>query len=179
MYSVIRFCVLVDSAPIIQMREECENDRIKYFVKRAEYRHFHDLAGEPVEFERNIHVGRTRIQLLKYIHETLAEESVTPSQFKGRIIFMSMYNDMNWWQNLNEDECRQNAIQVSSYAKNFKPGRWSFLGSGDEEKWYGILVHNPLGELELNSGDYDARIRQERASTIQNRISTCKRRAPE
>ena len=67
-----------------------------------------------------------------------------PSQFKGRIIFMSMCNDVNWWQNENEDVCRQNAMQVSSYAKDFEPGRWSFLGLGDEEKWCGSLIDKPL-----------------------------------
>ena len=77
----------------------------------------------------------------------LAEESAQPSQFKGRIIFMSLY------------VCHRNAIRVASFARDFEPGRRSFLGPGNEEKWYGSLIETPFGELELYSGDYDERVR--------------------
>ena len=39
----------------------------------------------------------TPIEILKYVQEMLAGEGVKPSQFKGSIAFMSMYNDINWW----------------------------------------------------------------------------------
>ena len=56
---------------------------------------------------------------------------------------MSMYNDINWLQNKKESVCRENAIRVAPLAKNFKPGRWSFLGLGHEEKRYGSLIVKP------------------------------------
>ena len=62
------------------------HDRIKYFVESTEYRQLHDFAGGLVEFAWRRYVGRTRIQLLKYRQDTLAEDDVTPSEFKGRII---------------------------------------------------------------------------------------------
>ena len=67
-------------------------------------------------------------------------------QFKGRIIFMSMFNDMSWGSEDNEQECNANADLVSVYARRFPPGRWSFLGPGSEKKWYSTDGSKPQGE---------------------------------
>ena len=52
----------------------------------------------------------------------------------GRIIFMSMFNDISCGSRDNEKECESNAKFVSLYAKRFGVGQWSFLGSGSEKK---------------------------------------------
>ena len=89
MYSVIFGPnVFVEGAPNIQMGTHLEKERIKYFVESTAYRQLHDLAGELVEFVRRKNSEQSPIQLLKYIQEMFAEEGVSPSQFKGRIIFM-------------------------------------------------------------------------------------------
>ena len=59
---------------------------------------------------------------------------INPDQFEGRIIFVSMFNDIDWTQNGHFSECILNAREVSDYAKKFLRGHWSFLGPGDEEK---------------------------------------------
>ena len=119
------------------------DDRIKYFVESMEYRQLHDFAGGLVEFAWRRYVGQTRIQLLKYRQLTLAEDGVTPSEFKGRIIFKCTRLELVA-KNKNENLFRQNAIQVASCAKDFELGRWSFLGFGEEEEWYGSLIDKPL-----------------------------------
>ena len=58
----------------------------------------------------------------------------------GRIIFMSMFNDISW-----EKECESNAQFVSLSAKKFG-GQWSFLGLGSEKKWSSISEDSPPGE---------------------------------
>ena len=72
--------------------------------------------------------------------------SVEPADFTGRIIFMSMFNDISWGSKDNEQECELSAQLVSIYAKRFSPGRWSFLGPGSEKKWYSTRESKPLGE---------------------------------
>ena len=67
-----------------------ETKRITYFVESAEWRALSDVTGEPVDFAKKIYVGLTSIDILENIEEMLAEGSVQPSQFKGKIIFMSM-----------------------------------------------------------------------------------------
>ena len=42
--------------------------------------------------------------------------------------------------------CWYTARRVAQFAENFKPGQRSFLGPGDEERWYGSLIKKPHGE---------------------------------
>ena len=72
--------------------------------------------------------------------------SVKPEEFTGRIIFMSMFNDISWRSQDNEQECESNANFVSIYARRFSPGRWSFFGLGSEKKWYSTNDSKPQGE---------------------------------
>ena len=51
---------------------------------------------------------------------------------------MSMFNDISWGSEDNEQECELSAKLVSIYARRFPPGRWSFLGPGSERN--GILL---------------------------------------
>ena len=59
---------------------------------------------------------------------------------------MSMFNDISWGSEDNEQECESNAILVSFYARRFSPGRWSFFGPGSEKKWYSTHDTRPQGE---------------------------------
>ena len=72
----------------------------------------------------------------------------TPENFKGRIKFMSMLNDISCGSKDKEKECLSNAKLVSLYAKRFPKGQWSFigLGPGPENKWYAIREDSPLGD---------------------------------
>ena len=66
--------------------------------------------------------------------------------FKGRIIFMSMYNDIDWRKRGNRENCFANAHRVTKHARTFTRGHWSFLGPGSEKKWYGTHVSTTDGQ---------------------------------
>ena len=53
---------------------------------------------------------------------------------QDRIIFMSMFNGIDWTQKGNDGICISNSEEVKEYARH-----WTFLGLGDEKKWYGTL----------------------------------------
>ena len=74
--------------------------------------------------------------------------SEKPEDSAGRIIFMSMFNDISWGSQDNEQECELNANLVSVYARRFSPGRWSFFGPGSEKKWYSTHDSKPQGECD-------------------------------
>ena len=83
------------------------------------------------------------MQLLQEIQQLMDDEiKVHPRDFKGRIILMSMYNDIEWAQKNNEDMCRQNLSCVPAYAKRFLTGCWTFLGSEDVENGTGLSLTN-------------------------------------
>ena len=69
-----------------------------------------------------------------------------PSEFKGRIVFMSMFNEILWGSEDNERDCNANTTLVSLFAKRFPAGRWTFLGLGSEMKWYSTHDSKPRGE---------------------------------
>ena len=73
----------------------------------------------------------------------------TPSNFTGRILFMSMFNDILCGTKDNEEEeCLANARLVSLYARKFGKGEWSFIGPGSEKKWYSMKEDSPQGILD-------------------------------
>ena len=87
--------------------------------------------GKPMEFEWNVFPGFTTLQLVQEVQE-LMNKMGEPEQFQGRIIFMSMFNDIIWRSKDNEQESELSAKLVSTCAKRLSPGRWSFLGPGFE-----------------------------------------------
>ena len=76
----------------------------------------------------------------------LARKNIQPEEFKDRIIFMSMFNDIDWSKRKNDENCILNAEKVKNYAMKFSQGHWTFLGPGSEEKWYGSSSYAQKGE---------------------------------
>ena len=98
-------------------------DKLTWFNSSSQYRACDTIDGEPMEFEWNIFPGFTTLQVCHKVQELLSRLSVTPEKFTGRIIFMSMFNDISWGSKDNEQECELSANLVSIYAKRFSPGR--------------------------------------------------------
>ena len=105
---------------------------------RAErsYRDYDAIDGEPTEIEWNIFPGFTTLQLCDKISDLLSSMGQTPESFTGRILFMSMFNDISCDRKDNKDECLRNANFVRTFAVRFGIGQWSFIGPGSEKKWY-------------------------------------------
>ena len=72
--------------------------------------------------------GFTTLTFLKDIQMDLERKNVEPENFKDRIIFMFMFNDIEWKKN--DENCISNAEKVKNYSKRFPPGHWTFLGPG-------------------------------------------------
>ena len=103
--------------------------RISCFVENP---HLFDIAGKPLVFEWRIFPGHTKIQLLTEILDMFKSDKMHPHQVKGRIIFMSRYNDKDWDRKRNEDVRKENSADAASCAKIFPEGRWTFRGQRDE-----------------------------------------------
>ena len=68
-------------------------DKLTWFKSSSQYRAWDTIDGELMEFEWNIFPGFTTMQLVDKVQE-FVNKMVDPSQFQGRIIFMSMFNDI-------------------------------------------------------------------------------------
>ena len=85
------------------------------------------------------------MQLSEEVKRLLYRIGETPENFTGRILFMSMFNDISCGTKDNEQECLANAQLVSSFARKFGKGQWSFIGRGYEKKWYSMKEDSPQG----------------------------------
>ena len=103
-------------------------DRLTWFKSSSVYRALDRIDGEPMEFDWNIFQGFTTLELSHKVQELLLRLSVTPEKFTGRIIFMSMFNDISWGSRDYKKEFESNAQLVFFFAKRFGAGQWSFLG---------------------------------------------------
>ena len=117
-----------------------------WFKSSPQYRALDTIDGEPMEFEWKISPEFTTLQLCNKVQELLSKLSVTPEKNSGRIIFMSMFNDISWGSKDNKEECESNAQLVSLFARRFGAGQCSFLGPGSEKMWYSISEDSPEGE---------------------------------
>ena len=106
-------------------------------ITEKSYRDYDGINGEPTEFEWNIFPGFTTLQLCGKINDLLSDLGETPETFTGRILFMSMFNDISCDRKGNKDECLANAgVVMKVLARRFGVGQWSFIGPGSEKKWY-------------------------------------------
>ena len=120
--------------------------RLGWLKSSSKYRNFDRIDGEPMEFEWNISPGFNTLQLGEEVKRLLLRLDETPENFTGRIIFMSMFNDISCGSKDNEKECLANAKLVFLYARRFGKGQWSFIGHGSEKKWYCISEDSLQGE---------------------------------
>ena len=117
-------------------------EKLTWFKDSSQYRVLDTIDGEPMEFEWNIFPGFTTLQLCIKVQEFMSKMSDQSEEFTGRIIFMSMFNDISWGSQDNEQECELSANPVSISAKRFSP----FLGLGSEKKWYSTHDSKPQGK---------------------------------
>ena len=110
---------------------EAWKDRIGWITTDESNRDYDGINGEPTEFEWNIFPGFTTLQLCEKINDLLSSVGQTP----GRILFMSMFNDISCVRKDNKEECLKNAKSVKVLARRFGIGQWSFIGPGSEKKW--------------------------------------------
>ena len=81
--------------------------------------------------------GPAALRIIQKIQDDLNVRHINPKQFEGIILLMSKFNDIAWTKKGNSSDCCPNSEKVQDYAKRFPRGHWSFLGAGQEHKWYG------------------------------------------
>ena len=113
--------------------------RLGWFKTSQEYRNLDRIDGEPMEFEWNIFPGFNTLQLSEEVKLFLLRLGETPENFTGRIIFMSMFNDIHG----DQKTMRKNASQMLD----------SFLFMQEDLEQdtghFSVLVHRKSGILSV------------------------------
>ena len=120
---IFSFCIMPwkdESEPTIKL---CMGRQVDDGSKSSpQYRILDTIDGEPMEFEWNIFIGFTSLQLVREVQEFLSKLSAEQENFTGRINFMSMFNNISWGSKDNEKEYIANSTLVSVFAKRFSAG---------------------------------------------------------
>ena len=103
---------------------EAWKKRIEWITSSQSYRDFDGINGEPTEFEWNIFPGFDTLQLYGKVKDLPSRLGETPENFTGRILLMSIFNDISFATKDNEEECLAHAKVVSSYARKFCTGQF-------------------------------------------------------
>ena len=108
-------------------------EKIEWFTKSHGYRELDCTDREPVEFEWNI-------------FPTMEVNRIQSEQFEDRIIFMSMYNGIDW----EKPDTKKLVFWIlwrlrRTQKDSLKDISWSLLGPGREERWYGTHAYKPNG----------------------------------
>ena len=110
------------------------------YERSQEYRNFDRIDDEPKEFEWNIFPGFNTLQLIQEVKSLLLRLGETPENFTGRIVFMSLFNDISCGSKDNEK-------------KNTSPMLISFLymrkDLNQDDGHFSVLVQRKIGVLSV------------------------------
>ena len=73
--------------------------QLGWFKGSSQCRTLDTIDGEPMEFEWNIFQGTTTLELVREVQKFLSKMG-EPEQFQGRVILMSIFNDIKWERNV-------------------------------------------------------------------------------
>ena len=103
------------------------------------------IDGEPIELEWNIFPGFSSLWICQRIQEDLKRKKIKPEEFMDEIIFISMFNDIDWsereWWNLHLEHRKSQGLLDEILARTLDvSGSWV----GKEVVWWIFLP--PKGE---------------------------------
>ena len=101
----------------------------------SSYRDAVGIDGGAIEFEWTIFPGFSSLSILQEIQKDVERKDIQPEEFKDRIIFMSMFNDIDWKKN--DENCISITEKVKNCTSKFSQGQWTFFGFwvGREVVW--------------------------------------------
>ena len=123
------------------------------------------IDGQPVEFEWKIFPGFTAVGILNEIQQTMGKLQCEPENFKGRIIFMSMFNNMVWDAKGNVELCVNNS-QTKRVCRKISSRSLVFPGAWIWKEVARNLRQQTRWILESNCGENACNLRRIRSSDI-------------
>ena len=131
----------------LRSTEAWQEGRTVYFVSSPEIRELDNIDGEPFVFEWKIFPGHTAAQLLQEVQILMEDElKIHPQNFEDRIMFMSMYNDIDWTRKDNRGLCVEIHHELLNMPESFPWVVGLSLVQEGEHKWYGTVSYKPNGE---------------------------------
>ena len=93
--------------------------QVEEFKMSASYGESLEIDGEALEFEWLMFQGFSSLQVLQKIQNGVQGRNVEPEKYGERIIFLSMFNDIEWTRKRNEENCISNSDKVKTCPNKF------------------------------------------------------------
>ena len=126
--------------------------------------------------EWNIFPGSTTLELVHEVQKFMSK-MCEPEQFQGRIIFMSMFNDIIWWIEDNEQECIANATLVSVFCKKISSKTLVILRTWIGNKVVFYLQRKTTRRMGQSRWIDDDQIQRKRTPSFPSHVSVLSRNA--
>ena len=79
--------------------------QVEEFKMSPSYKELLGVDGEAIDFEWNVIPGFSTLQILQEIQDDVRERDIEPEKFTDRVIFMSMFNGIDWTKKRNDVIC--------------------------------------------------------------------------
>ena len=117
------------------------------FIERTWICRKTELAAREVLLIWHVLPGASTVDIKRHVQEYLNGQF--PESFGDRIIFMSMFNSIDWTKKGNKENCLHKAKEEAAFATKFKPEHWCFLGPASESTLWNGHSSEPQGRLDV------------------------------
>ena len=104
------------------------------------------MDGGPKKFEWKNFQGFSALQILHRIQHDLKNLRIDPEQFRNRILFVSMFKDIDIYKSGNEGTRTPTRKDIRQHVSRSVKWYWAFIGRGSEEKWFEGQNYKPNAE---------------------------------
>ena len=91
--------------------------QVEEFKMSLSYKELLGIDEEAIKFEWNVFPGFSSLQILQEIQTDVRERNIEPEKFTDRIVFVSMFNDIDWTKKRNDVICVSNSEKVKENAR--------------------------------------------------------------
>ena len=116
-------------------------EKIQWYSDNNLFIELNRIDGQPVEFEMEA-FPRIHYRILNQIQQMMGELQCEPENFTGKMIFMSMFNDIMWD---NGELCENNSKTIWQYVRRFPRGHCLSYGLDLKRSGTGTYVCKPDG----------------------------------
>ena len=95
---------------------------VQWYSDNNYFKDMNRIDGQPMEFKWKIFPRFTTSGILEEIQKMMNDLQCEPEHFEGKIILMSMFNDIEWNAKGNHEVCEYNSQTISAHGRRFPRG---------------------------------------------------------
>ena len=128
-------------------RVKAWKEKIDWFLNSRQYKELDRVDVEPMEFEWTNFPAFTTLQIFAGSQNMMIEIRCETEQLQGRIIFMSLYNDIVWGENGNRETVLRILSWFQSMLENVRKDIGRFLSLDQRRSGTELTYTNRIADI--------------------------------